>query len=259
VEPKKRLAELEKYPELVSQRDDLSVEMCDLYNLLGRHEKTLAILTSRQFQPWEGGEGQAIAQYTRAHLAIGESALRAGDLASARRHFESAVNVPENLGEARHLLANQAELFYRLGQLCAAEGNKAEARKYFSTTAAFDQDFQSMSVTPFSEMTYFSVMALKELGKSAAAGKRLRDLVGYAKKLAKTPAKIDYFATSLPTMLLFEDDLQRRQETTALFLQAQAYAAMGKRGVAVRMVREVLRRDPTHAMAEALLAERRSS
>ncbi len=33
----------------------------------------------------------------------------------------------------------------------------------------------------------------------------------YARTLAASPATIDYFATSLPTMLTFHDDLQVRQ------------------------------------------------
>ena len=52
-------------------------------------------------------------------------------------------------------------------------------------------------------------------------------MLAYARKLQKATAKIDYFATSLPTMLLFDDDLQFRQETTALFLQAQAQLGLG--------------------------------
>jgi hypothetical protein len=70
--------------------------------------------------------------------------------------------------------------------------------------------------------------------------------------LQKTQAKIDYFATSLPTMLLFDDDLQRRQETTALFLQAQAQLGLGKRAQTRKLLTTVLQRDPNHALAADL-------
>jgi hypothetical protein len=46
---------------------------------------------------------------------------------------------------------------------------------------------------------------------------------------------VDYFATSLPTMLLFEDDLQRRQEVTAKFLQAQALHGLGRSEEAAKL------------------------
>ena len=85
-----------------------------------------------------------------------------------------------------------------------------------------------MSVRAFSEMTYYSALAWERLGQKAKAKKLFRDLLAYAQQLQKSQAKIDYFATSLPTMLLFDDDLQFRQETTALFLQAQAQLGLGQ-------------------------------
>ena len=78
--------------------------------------------------------------------------------------------------------------------------------------------------------------------------------IGHARKLAKTPVQIDYFATSLPTMLLFADDLTARQRTTALFLEAQARLGLGQTAAAHRLLRQVLRRDPAHAAAHDLQA-----
>ncbi len=39
----------------------------------------------------------------------------------------------------------------------------------------------------------------------------LERLLAHAQALAEAEARVDYFATSLPTMLLFHDDLQERQ------------------------------------------------
>ncbi len=78
VDPVRRLAELKKHPEITSQRDDLSVELATLYNQLGQPAEALQILTNRQFQPWEGGEGLVLGQYVRAHLLIGRRLLRDG-------------------------------------------------------------------------------------------------------------------------------------------------------------------------------------
>ena len=75
-----------------------------------------------------------------------------------------------------------------------------------------------------------------------------------AKQLQKTQAKIDYFATSLPTMLLFDEDIQQRQETTALFLQAQAELGLGHKAKGTALLREVLRREPNHAIASDLFS-----
>jgi tetratricopeptide (TPR) repeat protein len=253
--PGKRLAELEKHLKLVSQRDDLSVEICALLNQTGRHEKAAQIVRERNFQPWEGGEGGPLGQYMRAQMALGRAAMTAGDFPRAREHFESALTSPFNLGEAKHLLANQSDIHYRLGEALAGLGDTASAREHWQLAATFKGDFQEMRVQSFSEMTYYSGLALNQLGETARAKKLFRDLQDYAQTLRSAAAKIDYFATSLPTMLLFADDMQFRQETTALFLEAQALLGMGKRANARTLLKRVLDRDPNHAPAADLSDE----
>jgi hypothetical protein len=73
--PAKRLRELGTRLDLVQQRDDLSVELCALYNQTGQPDKALALVSARNFQPWEGGEGGPLGQWMRAHLALGRTAL----------------------------------------------------------------------------------------------------------------------------------------------------------------------------------------
>ena len=68
-----RLAELEANRDMVLRRDDLSVELATLYNDVNRPEAALAILTGRQFQPWEGGEGLVLTQFLRSNLLLAQS------------------------------------------------------------------------------------------------------------------------------------------------------------------------------------------
>ncbi len=252
VAPPRRRRELERNGRLVVARDDLSVELCALYNQTGRPDLALGIVSRRKFQPWEGGEGQALGQHVRTHLCLGRAALRAGNPGEARKQFEAALGAPENLGEARHLLANQSDVRFWLGEACAAQGDTATAREQWTSAATFTGDFQEMSVRPFSEMTYYSALSWQRLGQAARARRLWRDLLAHARRLAMTPAAIDYFATSLPTMLLFEDDLQARQLTTALFFEAQARLGLGERVIARRLLRRVLKLDPNHAPAADL-------
>jgi tetratricopeptide (TPR) repeat protein len=251
--PAKRLRELERHFEMV-RRDDLTVEVCALYNQTGRHTEALELLASRQFQPWEGGEGGPLAQHVRAELALGRAAMGKRDFASARAHFERALTARQNLGEAKHLLANQSDIHFWLGCALFELGQHEHARRQWEVSANFKGDFQEMRVRAFSEMTYYSALALERLGQRGEARALLRGLLDYARRLEKTPAKIDYFATSLPAMLLFDDDLDARQKTTALFLQAQARLGLGEKSKGKTLLRAVLRRDPNHPLAADLLA-----
>jgi tetratricopeptide (TPR) repeat protein len=258
VSPARRLRELERHRELVGVRDDLTIEFCALLNQLGRHTGALGLISKRRFQPWEGGEGLALAQHVRTHLVLGREAFTNGAFADARTHFEAAFKAPENLGEGRHLLANQSDLHFWLGCALDALGDAKGARRHWTKAATQRGDFQEMSVRAFSEMTYWSARAWEKLGRKAEARRLFKALLRHAQRLAKTPAKIDYFATSLPTMLLFEEDLAARQVTTATFLAAQARLGLGERVAARRLLREVLRRDPSHAFATDLKRELRA-
>jgi len=223
--------------------------LCALYNQTQQPTKALQILAKRRFQPWEGGEGAALGQHVRTNLALGRTALAQNQPAQARKFFEAALASPENLGETKHLLANQSDIHFWLGCALAALGETQPAREHWLAAANFKGDFQEMSVRAFSEMTYYSARAQEKLGERETAKKLFRDLMAYAQRLQKSQYKIDYFATSLPTMLLFDDDLQYRQETTALFMHAQAQLGLGNKSAAKNLLQKVLRRDPNHALA----------
>ena len=95
VGPKRRLTQLERRLDLVSKRDDLSVELCSLYNQTGQPEKAERILQSRHFQPWEGGEGQALGP-AHAHLP------RAGTQSAALRRRRGGEGMFRNRAAVRH-------------------------------------------------------------------------------------------------------------------------------------------------------------
>ncbi|GGH17154.1 hypothetical protein GCM10011586_39490 [Silvibacterium dinghuense] len=252
-DPDERLATLEAYGTLVAQRDDLSVELAALYNQVGRPADALALLLSRQFQPWEGGEGMVLGEYVRAQLLLGRSLLQAGDAQAAIRCFESADKPPKSLNEARHLLANSSNIEFWLGEAFAANGDNARAMHHWQRAERQRGDFQQMQVRPVSEMTYWSAMAMRRLGREQEAISAFESILQYATALDQDQAKIDYFATSLPTLLLFDEDLQKRQHITALLLTAQALSGLGREAEAGAALEEVRRLDRSHPGAQDLL------
>ena len=248
-----RLANLEAHLNLVEKRDDLSVEIASLYNSLNQPEKALNILLSRRFQPWEGGEGLVLGQYIRAKLAIGECHLKAGRQQDALEAFQDAGRPPQTLSEAKHLLANFSMIDYCLGNAYAAVGNYEQAVSHWERAANSQGDFQQMQVQSISDSTYWSAMALTRLGRNAEARELFKAIYAFAEELDQQTPRIDYFATSLPAMLLFDEDLKTRQTITARFLQAQALLGMRKRERALNLLHEVLALDLSHAGAIELL------
>ena len=255
VPPEIRLGELELHLSVALLRDDLALELCSLYNALNQPQQSQRILKSRQFAPWEGGEGVALGQHSRTYHLLSRQAALAGHLEEAVVLLEHALEAPSNLGEARHLLANASDLWVALGDAYFQLGDREGAECQWNRAAHFRGDFQDMMVKSFSEMTYYRALALRRLGREDECVALLHGLKEYSMNLFASQARIDYFATSLPTMLLFADDIQRRQELTARFLEAQARFGLGDVDDAKALLETVLKEDPNSALAQDLYRE----
>jgi tetratricopeptide (TPR) repeat protein len=244
-----RLHRLEQVSTALTERDDLAVEYAHLLVSVGRPEDALKVLDGRRFQPWEGGEGRVLRAWERTQLALADRARQAGDVTTAVVHAQAALRTPEALGEARHPLANPAELMLALGNAFEAADDHEAAARCWREAAAAHGDFSEMSPQPYSENTYFSVLAARRLGQAAYADELVAGLAAYLAWLAQTPAGIDYFATSLPAMLLFDDDPQRRRVLTVELLRAQLALLQGDPTPAKRHLDAVLADDPGHELA----------
>jgi tetratricopeptide (TPR) repeat protein len=244
--PAERLARLKEHPDLVEQRDDLYVEQVTLLNQVGGPEEALRALKARRFHPWEGGEGKVSSQYVTAHLLLGRRALETGDAEMALEHFEAAQSYPDNLGEGKHLLTPEGDLRYFAGLARKALGDEEGSKSCFRKAASTE--------TPPSRMTYYRALAMKELGEEGASVRQLEGLLAFTEKQEYSEVKIDYFATSLPNFLIFEDDLQKRSRVECMFLKGLAYLGLEQTSEAKRAFRDVLALDPNHLWAQEELA-----
>lgn len=226
-DPGSRLESVQALGELVVDRDDFSVELAALYNRNGQYEQALQLILSRKFHPWEGGEGQVLKQYSYACLKLGQQALEENKPDLALAYFSKSLNTPDSLGEKYHPLQAVAHINYWKGKAYRALHREEDALLHFTRSAEEQGDFIDMAVSDFSELTYYKALSLKELGKEEEALLWLENMKEYAQKKLKTKAKIDYFATSLPLLLVFEDDIQKKNLTEAYYLLGLAELGLG--------------------------------
>ena len=245
VSPAEREIALDEHLDLVSLRDDMTIEYVTLLNLRGESSKALEVLSSRKFNPWEGGEGLVSGQYAHAHLVLGREALSAGDSAAALTHFEAARHYPENLGEGKHLLTLERDIDYFSGLASHAAADQSSAEKYFSQAAA--------PIGGISMHSCYQAMALCQLGREEDAAIVLSNVLQDVQRQEHVEPRIDYFATSLPNMLLFRDDLAKRRDVDCLLLKALAQVACGNTKRATELFRSVLEMDPSQFVASAEL------
>ncbi|MFI2366520.1 DUF5107 domain-containing protein [Promicromonospora sp. NPDC019610] len=207
-------------------RDDLAVEALHLLVTEGRAAEVLTLLGGRRLHPWEGGEGQALLAWDRAQTHRALDALAEGRPADAVGHVRAALAPPPTLGEARHPLASTANLHLLLGDALAAAGTDAvagteEAQDAWRTAATQRGDFVEMSTQEHGEQTFWTVLALRRTGETAAADDLTASLRAYRDAYAVEVPRVDYFATSLPDLLLFEEDPLRARDRRVLVLDAQ--------------------------------------
>lgn len=77
----------------------------------------------------------------------------------------------------------------------------------------------------------------------------------HLKALENQSAAIDYFATSIPAMLLFREDVVRRNLIEANFLRAQAFLGLGRKSAALALLHSVLEMDHNQIRAAELLRD----
>jgi tetratricopeptide (TPR) repeat protein len=107
--------------------------------------------------------------------------------------------------------------------------------------------------------TFYKALALAELGKKRESHEVLRELLEGARRQLDQEVKVDYFATSLPNFLLFEDDLQKRTRVECLFLMGLAQLGLENREDASAALREALSLDMNHLRAQQELEWLRAS
>ncbi|GAA2110421.1 DUF5107 domain-containing protein [Microlunatus panaciterrae] len=249
VPPADRMTTLSDNLTLVQSRDDATVELAHLLLSLDRPEEAHRLLGERRFQPWEGGEGQALRAWDRASTALARRALAEQAGESALALVDGALEPPVSLGEARHPLANSAGLRLLRGDALEALGRTEEAREEWALAAGQVGDFLSMSSHPFSEATFASIQAYQRLGYVDAAADLMHAVEAFCDDLDSTPAVIDYFATSLPDLLLFPEDLQQAKARRVAFLRAQLDICRGDMTAAQRRVAGLLTADPNYTDA----------
>lgn len=247
-----RLAFLEQHRELVNQRDDATVELASLYNLKQQPLKALRLVTARNFHPWEGGEGAVLRQYTCSHLLLGQAALANGHPNEAFKHFTQAMDTPDSLGEAYHPLQAKADVNYWLGRSLASLGHTEQARDRYQKSADETGDFSEMAITTHSPLSYYRGLSLLELGRKDEANRLFHSLREFGETTLSQPASIDYFATSLPNLLVFDEDLQARRDADCHLLIALAWHGLGDNDLARSHLEKALSFDCSNQQAANL-------
>ena len=243
-----RLTFLQKYPELIQRRDDLVLEEITLLNQTGRYEKAMQKLDAHIFHPWEGGEGKVSAQYQICRVELAKQALTRRDFEGAVRLLSECLDYPHHLGEGKLYGAQENDFHYLLGLAYEGMGDMETARKYWEEATKGPQE-------PAAAMYYndakpdkifYQGLALYKLGREGEAHGRFYRLINYGKQHIFEKQIMDYFAVSLPDLLIWEDSLDTKNLIHCKYMLALGYLGLGDNEHAQKYLAEVEALDNNH-------------
>ena len=225
----KRLVLLEKHIELVEQRDDLYLERATLYNQLGDYLKAIELIDSRIFHPWEGGEGKVTTQYQLARVELAKIKIKENKYHDAIILLKQCFEYPHNLGEGKLYGAQENDFYYWLG--CAYEGLKQSEKALLYWELAKDGLTEPAPAIFYNDQKpdkiFYQGLALLKLDKADEAQKRFRNLINYGKKHMPDAVKMDYFAVSLPDLLIWDENLTFLNKIHCHYIQGLGYLGLG--------------------------------
>jgi tetratricopeptide (TPR) repeat protein len=245
--PALRLARLEADQELVDRRDDLRIEQAALLNALGRSDEAVDRIVVHNFQPWEGGEGLVSGQYVIGHLRGGLRRLASADPAAALLRFSAALIFPVSLGEGRHeVLLEESPAYYWIGRTQEILGRAARAPGWYERAAG--------QIRPGALASFHRGLALRRLGRAEEAQILFNEMLQRGQADQAVPPGISYFTTSLPNLIVFEDDPTEAGRLDGRLRAALARLGLGQVDEARLGLLSVLERDPSHPEASFVLA-----
>ncbi|BAX78845.1 DUF5107 domain-containing protein [Labilibaculum antarcticum] len=243
-----RLYLLENYPEQVDFRDDLYLEKLNLYNLKGEEEKALELIMRRKFHPWEGGEGKVTGQYLYSHIEIAKKLIEEKQYIDAIKYLKATESYPHNLGEGKLIGALENDIHYWMANAYEGLGDLKLANKYWEK--ASEGDAVPAAVMYYNDQSpdkiFYQGMALRKLNREEEATSRFQNLLEYGLKNKEIPFKMDYFAVSLPDLLIFEEDLQKRHKLFCIYLIGLGQLGLGNITKAKDAFNAVLAEDNWH-------------
>ena len=236
-----RLDFLRKYPSLVQQRDDLVLEEATLLNQLGRFEEAKTIIDNRIFHPWEGGEGKVSGQYQFCRVEIAKKLLKKDpQSAEAKRLLEECLVFPQSLGEGKLYGAQDNDFLYFLGRYEEGTAGPTEP-----AAAMYYNDAKPDKI-------FYAGLCYRKLGQEDKARGLFNKLINYGKQHIYDKVVMDYFAVSLPDLLIWEDSLDTKNRIHCLYMLALGYYGMGDKDKALKYLSEVETLDNNHQGAQQL-------
>lgn len=161
---------------------------------------------------------------------------------------------PENLGEGKLATVEENDVYYYMG--CAYEGLKeTEKAQHYFRLATQGQDEPAIAFfynDQQPDKIYYQGLAWRKLGREDKAKSCFNKLIKHGEKHLFDKVKIDYFAVSLPDLLIWDDDLNVRNQIHCHLVMGLGYLGLNDREKAASNLEKVVTLDCNHQVADIM-------
>jgi tetratricopeptide (TPR) repeat protein len=251
-----RLNLLQQYPVLVNSRDDLYLEKITLLNNLGQYNEAYQLINSRQFHPWEGGEGKVLGQFLLVNIALAQQQILNNNFNEALKLLANTNQYPHNLGEGKLYGAQENDIEYFKACAYAGLQNQNDALIYFNkATLGISEPVQAIFYNdPQPDKIFYQGLAWLKLNQKQKAHKIFNRLIEFGTQHLNSEVKLDYFAVSLPDLLVFDQDLNLKNNIHCLYLQGLGNLGLANYAQAQTLFNQILTHNVHHQGAIVHLA-----
>ena len=229
-----RLDFLLKHEKEVEQRDDLVLEKATLLNQLGRYEEARNIIDNHWFHVWEGGEGKVSGQYQFCRLEMAKTLLannnaNAADIDKAISLLTECLTFPHNIGEGKLLNAQDNDFYYFLGKAYQMKGDAEKASENFRKgTVGPTEPAAAMYYNDAKpDKIFYAALCYRALGEEDKARSLFNKLMSYGEQHIYDNITMDYFAVSLPDLLVWNGNLTQANRIHCNYMLALGYYGLG--------------------------------
>ena len=229
-----RLDFLLKHEKEVELRDDLVLEKATLLNQLGRYEEARNIIDNHWFHVWEGGEGKVSGQYQFCRLEMAKTLLannnaNAADIDKAISLLTECLTFPHNIGEGKLLNAQDNDFYYFLGKAYQMKGDAEKASENFRKgTVGPTEPAAAMYYNDAKpDKIFYAALCYRALGEEDKARSLFNKLMSYGEQHIYDNITMDYFAVSLPDLLVWNGNLTQANRIHCNYMLALGYYGLG--------------------------------
>lgn len=216
-----RLALLNSHQDVVLCRDDLSSEWIALLNIAGESTKALNLLRSKKFHPWEGGEGKVTGQYRNALIRQAVQCVVEEKFEQSKECLMQALTYPDNLSEGRLVGQTDNDLYFLLGCIAQSQNDGDSAAMYWSKSTCGSSELSESRYYNDQPADYllFQALGIAKQGDFAEAKHRLDIMLQWAEDQLDQNVKEDFFAVSLPELIVFDRNIVRNNQLHCRYVQ----------------------------------------